>query len=174
ITDRRANELTNLGFIPLCHCKGSTHAAFISANTCFIPKKYFDNSTNEHARICAKLPYVLAASRFMHYIKIIMRNKLGGFLSRDKVEDSLNDWISDYVFDDTSISINANKPLRNAKVIVTDEPGSPGAYTTTVFLQPHFQLPLLTIPMKFEIHYNSNFEFLMSNGVPAMLTPIQN
>jgi type VI secretion system protein ImpC len=94
----------------------------------------------------APLPYMLAASRFAHYIKVIMRNKVGSFLTRSNVEAYLNGWIANYVLLDENASqdAKASYPLSQAKVVVSDIPGSPGAYNAVVFLRPHFQLEELT------------------------------
>jgi type VI secretion system protein ImpC len=150
ITDRREKELNDLGFISLCHCKGTGKAAFFGGQTTNQPKKYFSDSANANAKISAMLPYMLAASRFAHYIKVIMREKIGTFMTRGNVEDFLNSWISNYVLldDNASQDAKAGYPLREAKVLVTDVPGEPGAYRATVFLKPHFQLEELTTSIR--------------------------
>ncbi|MGN6318113.1 type VI secretion system contractile sheath large subunit [Trinickia sp.] len=150
ITDRREKELNDLGFITLCHCKGTGKAAFFGGQTTNQPKKYFSDSANANAKISAMLPYMLAASRFAHYIKVIMREKIGTFMTRGNVEDFLNSWISNYVLldDNASQDAKAGYPLREAKVVVTDVPGEPGAYRATVFLKPHFQLEELTTSIR--------------------------
>ncbi|WP_246792201.1 type VI secretion system contractile sheath large subunit [Burkholderia perseverans] len=150
ITDRREKELNDLGFITLCHCKGTGKAAFFGGQTTNQPKKYFSDSANANARISALLPYMLAASRFAHYIKVIMREKIGSFMTRGNVEDFLNSWISNYVLldDNASQDAKAAYPLREAKVIVTEVPGEPGSYRATVLLKPHFQLEELTTSIR--------------------------
>lgn len=150
ITDRRENELNNLGFIALCHRKGSDKAAFFGGQTTNKPIKYNTNQANANARISGMLPYVLAASRFAHYIKVIMRDKIGSFMTRDNVSTYLNRWISDYVLldDDAPQSVKANYPLREARVDVFDIPGKPGCYKAVVFLKPHFQLDELTVSIR--------------------------
>jgi type VI secretion system protein ImpC len=150
ITDRREKELNDLGFISLCHCKGTSKAAFFGGQTTNQPKKYFSDDANANARISAMLPYMLAASRFAHYIKVIMREKVGSFLTRGNVESYLNIWIANYVLldDNASQEIKSCYPLRSAKVVVTDIPGEPGAYRATVFLKPHFQLEELTTSIR--------------------------
>ena len=96
------------------------------------------------------LPYLLASSRFAHYLKVIMRDKIGSFQSRSEVETFLNRWINDYVLakDDADQVLKSRFPLRDARVDVVEVPGKPGAYTATVFLQPHFQLEELTASMR--------------------------
>lgn len=150
ITDRREKELNDLGFISLCHCKGTGKAAFFGGQTTNQPKKYFSDDANANAKISAMLPYMLAASRFAHYIKVIMREKIGSFLTRANVENYLNTWISNYVLldDNATQEVKSSYPLRSARVVVTDVPGEPGSYRATVFLKPHFQLEELTTSIR--------------------------
>jgi type VI secretion system ImpC/EvpB family protein len=150
ITDRREKELNDLGFISLCHCKGKGKAAFFGGQTTNLPKTYFSDDANSNAKISAMLPYMLAASRFAHYIKVIMRDKIGSFLTRANVESYLNTWISNYVLldDNASQEVKSTYPLRSAKIVVIDVPGEPGYYKATVFLKPHFQLEELTTSIR--------------------------
>jgi len=150
ITDRREKELNDLGFITLCHCKGAGKAAFFGGQTTNRPKKFITDEANANARVSAMLPYMLAASRFAHYIKVIMREKVGSFMTRGNVEAYLNTWITQYVLldDNASQEVKATYPLRAALVQVTDVPGEPGAYKAVVFLQPHFQLEELTTSIR--------------------------
>jgi type VI secretion system protein ImpC len=150
ITDRREKELNDLGFITLCHCKGTDYAAFFGGQTTNKPKLYNTNEANANSRISAMLPYVLASSRFAHYIKVIMRDKLGSFQGRDSIQRFLNTWISDYVLlnDDAPQSVKASYPLREARVDVTEVPGKPGVYRAVVFLKPHFQLEELSVSIR--------------------------
>jgi type VI secretion system protein ImpC len=150
ITDRREKELNDLGLVALCHCKGTDYAAFFGGATTNRPKKYNTNEANANSRISAMLPYVLAASRFAHYLKVIMRDKLGSFASRDNVEQFLNTWIAQYVLltDDAPQVSKAKYPLREGRVDVTEVAGKPGVYNATVFLRPHFQLEELTASIR--------------------------
>ena len=150
ITDRREKELNDLGFISLCHCKGTGKAAFFGGQTSNKPKKYINADANANAALSSRLPYILAASRFAHYIKVIVREKVGGFLTRGNVESFLNSWISQYVLldDNASQDVKSAFPLREASIIVVDVPGEPGAYKATVFLKPHFQLEELTTSIR--------------------------
>jgi type VI secretion system protein ImpC len=150
ITDRREKELNDLGFIALCHKKNSDVAVFFGGQTTNKSKVYNTNEANANARISAMLPYVLAASRFAHYLKVIMRDKVGSFMTRDNVQTYLNNWIADYVLinDNASQEIKAQYPLREARVDVTEVAGKPGAYRATVFLRPHFQLEELTASIR--------------------------
>ena len=150
ITDRRENELNNLGFVAVCHRKNSDQAAFFGGQTANKPKLYNTNEANANARISSMLPYVLAASRFAHYIKVIMRDKIGSFMTKENVAAYLNTWIADYVLlnDDASQSVKAAYPLRQARIDVFEIPGKPGSYSAVVFLKPHFQLDELTVSIR--------------------------
>lgn len=150
ITDRREKELDTLGFIALVHCKGTDYAAFFGGQTTQKPKVYDTNEANANSRISAMLPYILAASRFAHYIKSIMRDKIGSFMTAENVAVYLNRWIGNYVLgrDDAGQSLKAQYPLREARVDVSETPGKPGAYKAVVFLKPHFQLEELTTSIR--------------------------
>jgi len=150
ITDRREKELDSLGFIALCHRKNSNVAVFFGGQTTNKPQTYNTFEANANARISGLLPYILAASRFAHYLKVILRDKVGSFATRDNVQTYLNNWIADYVLinDNAPQEIKAQYPLREARVDVSDVPGRPGSYSATVFLRPHFQLEELTASIR--------------------------
>jgi type VI secretion system protein ImpC len=150
ITDRREKEINDLGFIALCHSKGSGKAVFFGGQTTNRPKKYINADANANAALSSRLPYIMAASRFAHYIKVIVRDKIGGFLTRGNVEAFLNNWISQYVLIDDSATqeVKSAFPLREASIVVVDVPGEPGSYKATVFLKPHFQLEELTTSIR--------------------------
>ena len=150
ITDRREKELADLGFIPLVHCKGTDYAAFFSVQSGQKPKLYDSDSANANARLSTQLPYIMAVSRFAHYLKAMMRDKIGSFMSRDEASAFLNRWITNYVTPDDSASpaTKAKRPLREARVDVVEVPGKPGAYRAVAFLRPHFQLDELTVSLR--------------------------
>lgn len=150
ITDRREKELNDLGFITLVHRKNTDHAAFFGGQTTQKPKIYQDPQATANARLSSQLPYVMAASRFAHYIKAMMRDKVGSFMTKENVADYLNKWIADYVLldDRASQSSKASYPLREARVDVEDVPGKPGVYKAVVYLRPHFQLDELTASIR--------------------------
>ncbi len=150
ITDRREKELNDLGFMAVCHCKGTDKAAFFGGQSTNQPRKYNTDEANANAAISSMLPYILSASRFAHYIKVIMREKIGSFMTRSNVEDYLNTWISQYVLLDDAPpqEVKARYPLRQARIAVSDVPGKPGSYRATVFLKPHFQLEELTTSIR--------------------------
>jgi type VI secretion system protein ImpC len=150
ITDRREKELADQGFVPLVHCKDTDYAAFFSVQSCQKPKIYDKDAANANARLSAQLPYIFAVSRFAHYLKAMMRDKIGSFMSRTDCERWLNQWIMNYVTpDDTAApSIKAQRPLRDAKITVEEIPGKPGAYKAVAFLRPHFQLDELSMSLR--------------------------
>jgi len=150
ITDRREKELADLGFVPLVHCKGTDYAAFFSVQSCQKAKKFDLDSANANARLSTQLPYIMACSRFAHYMKAMMRDKIGAFMSREEAESFLNRWITTYVTPDDSASpaAKAQRPLRDARIDVAEIPGKPGCYRAVAFLRPHFQLDELTVSMR--------------------------
>jgi type VI secretion system protein ImpC len=150
ITDRREKELADLGFVPLVHCKGTDYASFFSVQTCQKPKKYDSDAANANARLSAQLPYIMAVSRFAHYLKAMMRDKIGSFMSREEASTFLNRWITRYVTPDDSASpaTKAERPLREARIDVSEIPGKPGVYKAVAFLRPHFQLDELTVSLR--------------------------
>jgi type VI secretion system protein ImpC len=150
ITDRREKELADLGFVPLVHQKGSSNACFFSVQSAQKAKAYNTDSATANARLSAQLPYLFAVSRFAHYLKSMMRDKIGGYTSRSEVESYLNNWIMNYVVgnDDAPASVKAKRPLREARIEVVEIPGKPGAYRAVAFLRPHFQLDELTMSMR--------------------------
>ena len=150
ITDRREKELADQGFVPLLHCKGTDYAAFFSVQTANKPKLYDKPEANANARLSAQLPYMLAMSRFAHYLKAMMRDKLGSTMSRSQAELFLNRWVANYVIQDDNASpaAKAARPLREAKIEVMEIPGKPGALRAVAFLRPHFQLDELTVSLR--------------------------
>jgi len=150
ITDRREKELADQGLVPLVHCKGTDYAAFFSVQTANKPKVYDKPEANANARLSSQLPYMLAMSRFAHYLKAMMRDKLGSAMSRSQAETYLNQWIANYVImdDNASQSAKAEKPLREARIEVTEVAGKPGALRAVAFLRPHFQLDELTVSLR--------------------------
>jgi type VI secretion system protein ImpC len=150
ITDRREKELADLGLIPLVHCKGTDYAAFFSVQSTQKAKMYDKEAANANARLSAQLPYILAVSRFAHYLKTIMRDKVGSFMSRSDCERFLNQWMMQYVTEDdnAAAATKAQYPLREARVEVMEVAGKPGCYRAVAFLRPHFQLDELTVSLR--------------------------
>jgi len=150
ITDRREKELADLGFVPLVHCKGTDYAAFFSTQTANKPKIYNTDGANANARLSSQLQYILATSRFAHYLKSIMRDKIGSFMTRQNAQDFLNTWITSYTLgdDDASQEMKAKYPLREARIDVSEIPGKTGAYRAVAFLKPHYQLDELSVSLR--------------------------
>ena len=151
ISDRREAELAKNGFMPLVHRKNSDFAAFIGAQSLQKPAEYDDPDATANANLAARLPYLFATCRFAHYLKCIVRDKVGSFKERDAMEKWLNAWIMNYVDGDPANSsevTKAEKPLAAAQVVVEDVPGNPGYYTSKFFLRPHYQLEGLTVSLR--------------------------
>jgi type VI secretion system protein ImpC len=150
ITDRREKELSDLGFIPLVHCKGTDFAAFFAATSAQKAKKYDTDSANANARLSTQLQYIMAVSRFAHYLKAMMRDKIGSFMSRQNAQEFLNRWISNYILldDNAGQEAKARFPLREARIDVAEIPGKPGCYRAVAFLKPHYQLDELTVSLR--------------------------
>lgn len=150
ITDRREKEFADNGFIPLVHCKGTDYAAFFAVQSANKAKKYDTDAANANARLSTQLQYIMATSRFAHYLKSMMRDKVGSFMSRTEAEMFLNRWIKGYVLatDNVGAELKAKQPLREARVDVVEVPGKPGAYRAVAFLRPHFQLDELSVSLR--------------------------
>ena len=150
ISDRREKELSDLGFIPLLHCKGRDFAAFFGMQSCQKIRKYDTDAANANARLSSQLQYIMATSRFAHYLKAMMRDKIGSFMERGDCESFLNRWISNYVLaSDTGTQADKAKyPLREARIEVAEVKGKPGSYRAVAFLRPHFQLDELTASLR--------------------------
>jgi len=150
ITDRRENELSKLGFIPLCYYKRTANAVFLGAQSANKPKQYLNDDANANARLSAQIQYIMAVSRFVHFLKAMMRDKIGSFMSKDECQKFLNTWIANYVLlDDTaSQDAKAKFPLREARIEVSEVAGKPGVYNAVAYLRPHFQLEELTVSMR--------------------------
>jgi len=150
ITDRRSNELEKLGFIPLCHYKKSDYAVFFSVRSVQKPKQYDLPEAQANADLSSQMQYLLATSRFAHYIKVIQRDKLGSHLTAENVAKFLNDWIAQYVLlnDKAGQELKARQPLREARIEVTEIPGRPGCYDAIIWLKPHYQLEELNVSLR--------------------------
>ena len=150
ITSRREKELSDLGFLPLCHYKNTDYAVFFGAQTTQKPKKFDRPGATENAAISARLPYILASSRFAHYLKVMGRDKIGSFMEVEDVQNWLNRWILNYVnsADGGGQEMRAKFPLRDARVEVAEVPGSPGSYNAVAYLRPWLQMEELTASLR--------------------------
>ena len=151
ISDRREAELAKNGFMPLVHKKNSDFAAFIGAQSLQKPAEYDDPDATANANLAARLPYLFATCRFAHYLKCIVRDKVGSFKERGEVQRWLQDWIMNYVDGDpahSSEETKARRPLAAAEVVVEEVEGNPGYYTSKFFLRPHYQLEGLTVSLR--------------------------
>src|SRR6266436_5662768 len=151
ISDRREAELAKNGFMPLLHRKHSETAAFIGAQSLQKPAEYYDPDATANANLSARLPYLFATCRFAHYLKCIVRDKIGTFKEREDMQRWLSGWIMNYVDGDpahSSESTKARKPLAAAEVVVEAVEGNPGYYNSKFFLRPHYQLEGLTVSLR--------------------------
>lgn len=150
ITDRREKEFADLGFVPLVHCKNTDYAAFFSTQTVNKAKGYASDAANANAKLSSQLQYIMAVSRFAHYLKTMMRDKIGAFMTRKETEDYLNRWIAKFVLLDENAGqeMKAQFPLSEARVDVSEIPEKPGAYRAVAFLKPHYQLDELTVSLR--------------------------
>ena len=151
ISDRREAELSKSGFLPLIHKKNSDLAAFIGAQSMHKPAEYDDPDATANARLASRLPYLFATCRFAHYLKCIVRDKIGSFKERADMQRWLQDWIMQYVDGDpanSSESVKATRPLAAAEVVVEEIEGNPGMYASRFYLRPHYQLEGLTVSLR--------------------------
>lgn len=151
ISDRREAELAKNGFMPLVHRKNSDFAAFIGAQSLHKPAEYDDPDATANANLAARLPYLFATCRFAHYLKCIVRDKVGSFKERADMQRWLNDWIMQFVDGNPGTSseeTKARKPLAAAEVVVEEVEGNPGYYTSKFYLRPHYQLEGLTVSLR--------------------------
>ena len=150
ITDRREAELAKNGMMPLSHWKNTDYAVFVGAQSLHSPAEFDDPDATANANLGARLPYLFATCRFAHYLKCIVRDKIGSFAEREEVESWLNSWITKYVTTDptASDSVKSRYPLSAAEVVVEDIEGNPGYYSAKFFLRPHYQLEGLTVSLR--------------------------
>jgi type VI secretion system protein ImpC len=150
ITDRREAELAKNGMMPLSHWKNTDYAVFVGAQSLHKPAEYDDPDATANANLGARLPYLFATCRFAHYLKCIVRDKIGSFAERSDMEAWLNKWITQYVTTDPKASqeVKAKYPLAAAEVVVEEVEGNPGYYTSKFFLRPHYQLEGLSVSLR--------------------------
>ena len=150
ITDRREAELAKNGMMPLSHYKNTDYAVFMGAQSVHKPAEYDDPDATANANLGARLPYLFATCRFAHYLKCMVRDKIGSFKERADMEAWLNKWIMNYVEPDPGASeeAKARRPLAQASVEVAEVPGNPGYYTSKFYLRPHYQLEGLTVSLR--------------------------
>lgn len=151
IADRREAELAKAGMMPLIHRKNSDLAAFIGAQSLNKPTEYDDPDATANANLAARLPYMFATCRFAHYLKCMVRDKVGSYKDRNDMQKWLQDWINQYVdfsSDSSSEDEKARRPLAAAEVVVEEDPENPGYYNSKFFLRPHYQLEGLSVSLR--------------------------
>jgi type VI secretion system protein ImpC len=150
ITDRREAELSKSGLISIIHRKNTDKAAFIGAQSLYKPKLYDKVEATASDNLSSRIPYMFAVSRFAHYLKCMVRDKIGSTKEKDQLEKWLNEWITLYVDGDpknSSEETKARLPLADAKVTVQENEENPGYYSANFYLRPHFQLEGMDIGM---------------------------
>nr|WP_245516512.1 MULTISPECIES: type VI secretion system contractile sheath large subunit [Methylobacterium] len=153
ISDRREAELAKAGLIPLIHRKNTDKAAFIGAQSLYKPKTYFGEKGVEQTasdNLSSRLPYMFAVSRFAHYLKCMVRDKVGSTKEKDQLTRWLQEWINQYVDGDpvnSSEQTKARRPLADARVDVFENEENPGYYSARFYLRPHYQLEGMDIGM---------------------------
>jgi type VI secretion system protein ImpC len=151
IADRREAELAKNGFMPLIHKKNSDFAAFIGAQSLQQPAEYDNPDASANAQLAARLPYLFATCRFAHYLKCMVRDKIGSSMEREQVEGWLQGWINKYVEPNPAMATERDKamrPLAEAQVVVEEDPSNPGYYSSKFYLRPHYQLEGLTVSLR--------------------------
>jgi type VI secretion system protein ImpC len=150
IPDTREKELSDLGFIALVNCKNTDYAAFFGGSSVQRPKKYDTAHATASAKLSSQIPYLMASSRIAHYMKVICRDKVGSFMSREDCSNFLNRWITQYVLlsDTAAPNEKAQRPLREARIDVTDDKARPGCYKAIAYLRPHFQLDDIGVSLR--------------------------
>jgi type VI secretion system protein ImpD len=150
ISDELEKELSDLGFMPLSHCKDTPFCAFYGNQSIQKAKTYDEPAVSMNAKISSMLQYILCSSRIAHYLKVVARQKIGSFAEAYDLEDYLKRWVNDYVAPDAeaSAAVKAKFPLREAQVRVRERPGSPGNFVCEMHLLPHYQLDALTASVR--------------------------
>ena len=151
LSERRDAELSSCGLIPLVHRKNSDMAAFISAQSLQKPQVYDDPDATANANLSARLPYLFACCRFAHYLKAMVRDKIGSTISRAELSSWLSEWLLGYVDGSPTTSseeFKAAHPLAEARVVLQDHEDKPGIYDAKVFLRPHYQLEGLSVALR--------------------------
>ena len=150
ITDRREAELSAAGMLPLIHWKNTDYAVFIGAQSLYLPGVYDDPDATANANLSGRLPYMFAMCRFAHYLKCMVRDKIGSFMTKSDMARYLNNWIVRYVINNPTASarIKSKYPLAAAKVSVTEDESNPGYYRAIFYLKPHFQLEGLSVSLR--------------------------
>lgn len=150
ITDRREKELSDLGFISICYRKDSDSAVFFGVQTAQNAKQYTNNLANSNAALSARLTYILNSSRFAHYIKIMMRDKIGSFVSSSQIQRYVQNWLAEYILlsDEADQSSKAKYPLREGSVKIVEDEANPGGYRAIIYLRPHFQLESINVSIR--------------------------
>ncbi len=152
VTDQQEATLAKLGFLPLCHCHDTEYAAYYSSQSIQLPATYDSPVATANANISSMMQYMLCVSRFAHYLKVIARDVVGSATEPEEMQTILDRWVKEYVTPDDSArpEVKARRPLRQAEVSITQDPGRPGTFQCTFSLLPHYQLDDLTASIRLQ------------------------
>ena len=151
ISDRREAELAKSGFMPLIYKKNSDFAAFIGAQSLQKPQEYDDPAATANANLSARLPYLFASCRFAHYLKCMVRDKIGSSMTMSQIQGWLQSWLTQFVDGQPNTSTDewkATHPLADGKVVIEADEANPGYYRAKFFLRPHYQLEGLSVSLR--------------------------
>lgn len=150
LSDSEEHELSKLGIITLCHYKNTDYAVIFASDSVFQPPNYDTEEATQNAKIASRLPYIIATSRFAHYLKVMARDKIGSFLEKNDLEQWLNRWISQYVNSNagSKSSLKARFPLAAARVSLEENPESPGHYHAVIHMKPWLLLEELSASLR--------------------------
>lgn len=142
ITDTIEKRISELGFIPLCQGYLSPYTTFYNNQSIHKPKQYSTLDVEMNAKISSMLQHVLCGARISHFIKLMIRDKVGSFISAEKCEDYIRQWLMKYTTgsEDLDWDEQAKYPLKNGYVRVKEHPNKPGSYLCVIHIQPHYQL----------------------------------
>lgn len=145
LSDRQEFELAEQGFMGLIARKGTDNATFFSANSCQ-KAKFFGNSPEDkqaetNFKLGTQLPYLFMIDRLAHYIKVLQREHIGSWKTKNDLDRELNNWVRQYVADQDNPppEVRSRKPLREARIVVADDEGNPGFYRVEMHVRPHFK-----------------------------------
>jgi len=151
LSERREAELSRSGFIPLLHCKNTDLAAFVSAQSLHQPATYADPDATANAILGSRLPYLFACCRFAHYLKCMVRDKIGSTMTRPQLSAWLEAWLLNYIDGSPATSSEewkASHPLAAGEVVIEERPGAPGQFEARFFLRPHYQLEGMSVALR--------------------------
>ncbi|MES2614599.1 MAG: type VI secretion system contractile sheath large subunit, partial [Bdellovibrionota bacterium] len=143
-TESMETQFAELGFIPLVPDMKFNCGVFYSCPSLHKHEEFQNAGANANADISSSLHYIMCASRFAHYIKVIGRDKIGGLTSATIVENYLQKWLGRYIkgterIQNADAEFGSHAPLIDANVSVKESPLKTGVFSIEISLQPRFQ-----------------------------------